>query len=74
MNMTDMSGSDFLDLLGERTPLVAENVPVVFHTALKKVPPSKAAGFIEKTGHIDKFLESVYQFIQKEEEPVHYLN
>jgi two-component system response regulator AtoC len=65
MRMEDMSGLEFLEVLEERRPEIIENVPVVFLTAMDKVPPSKAVGFIRKPIDLDKFVVAVHQFIEK---------
>ena len=64
MRMEDMMGSDLLLLLEDKIPEVIKDVPVVFHSAMDEVPPSKAAGFIRKTGNIEKFLEAIHSFIE----------
>lgn len=64
MRMEDMSGPDFLAVLEKNRPEIIENVPVVFLTAMDKVPPSKAVGFIRKPIDIDKFLVAVHRFIE----------
>lgn len=64
MQMEDMSGPNFLVELEKSRPDIIENVPVVFLTAMDKVPFSKAVGFIRKPFNIDKFLETVHRFIE----------
>lgn len=65
MTMPDMSGPEFLLLLEEKLPEILKNVPVVFFTAMDKVPLSKATGFIRKPFVFDNFLETVARFIEK---------
>ena len=64
MLMEDMSGPEFLLKLEEKRPEIIENVPVVFLTAMDKVPASKATGFIRKPFDIDNFLKAVHRFIE----------
>ena len=64
MTMPDMSGPEFLLLLEEKLPEILKNVPVVFFTAMDKVPLSKATGFIRKPFVFDNFLEAVAGFIE----------
>ena len=64
MRMKDMSGPDFLALLEEKKPEIIKNVPIVFLTALEKVPMTKASGFIRKPFKIEDFLISVRHFIE----------
>ena len=64
MNLTDMSGINFLDILEERIPQFLTIVPVVFYSAVDKVPFSKAVGFIRKAGDINEFLKQVHSFIK----------
>ncbi len=65
MRMEDMSGPEFLLALERKRPEIFENVPVVFLTALDKVPASKAVGFIRKPFDIDQFLVAVQGFIER---------
>ena len=64
MRMEDMSGPEFLLVLEEKRPEIFENVPVVFLTAMDKVPASKAVGFIKKPFDMDDFLVAVHRFIE----------
>ncbi|OFZ18143.1 MAG: hypothetical protein A2Z20_06135 [Bdellovibrionales bacterium RBG_16_40_8] len=64
MCMDDMSGPEFLTMLEEKRPDIVNSVPVVFLTAMDKVPASKAVGFIRKPIELNKFLESVRNFIK----------
>lgn len=64
MQMEDMTGPEFLLMLEKNRPDIIESVPVVFVTALKKVPASKATGFIRKPFDNDTFLEAVHRFIE----------
>ena len=64
MRMEDMSGPEFLLVLEEKRPEIIENVPVVFLTAMDKVPASKAVGFIKKPFDMDDFLVAVHRFIE----------
>ncbi len=64
MQMADISGPEFLLMLEKRQPQIVENVPIVFLTAMDKVPLSRAMGFIKKPIDIDSFLASVHRFIE----------
>ena len=64
MRMEDMSGPEFLLVLEKELPAILEDVPVVFHSALDKIPVSKATGSITKPIDMDKFLEAVHHFIE----------
>lgn len=64
MRMEDMSGLEFMLELETRMPQVIESVPIVFLTALEKVPESKAIGFIRKPYNMDSLLVAVRGFIE----------
>lgn len=64
MQMEDMSGPEFLQILDEKRPEIVKNVPVVFLTGMDKAPASKAVGFIRKPFDFDKFLAAVHRFIE----------
>ncbi len=64
MKMENMSGPDFLTALEEKRPDIIENVPIVFLTAMERVPPSKAVGFIRKPFDMVKFVQAVHRFIK----------
>lgn len=64
VQMEDMSGLDFLEILEERFPEIIETVPVVFLTGMETVPKSKAVGFIRKPMDATKFLESIHRYIE----------
>ena len=64
MKMPDMSGPEFLLRLEEKLPKILKTVPIVFLTAMDKVPLSKAVGFIRKPFDFDNFLETVGRFIE----------
>ena len=63
MKMPDMSGPEFLLRLEEKLPKILKTVPIVFLTAMDKVPLSKAVGFIRKPFDFENFLETVGRFI-----------
>lgn len=63
MKMPDMSGPEFLLRLEEKLPKILKTVPIVFLTAMDKVPLSKAVGFIRKPFDFDNFLDTVGRFI-----------
>ena len=64
MKMPDMSGPEFLLRLEEKLPKILKTVPIVFLTAMDKVPLSKAVGFIRKPFDFDNFLKTVGRFIE----------
>jgi CheY-like chemotaxis protein len=65
LNMEGMSGPEFLSTLEEKMPTFVKDVPVVFLTAMDRVPKSKAVGFIRKPfDDIDAFLRATRQFIE----------
>ena len=64
MRMEDMSGPDFLAVLEEKKPEIIKNVPIIFLTAMDKVPLTKVAGFIRKPFNVDEFLKNVHHFIE----------
>jgi two-component system response regulator CpxR len=64
LQMDDMSGADFLDILEERSPEIVRHVPVIFLSGTETPPPSKAVGYIRKFPDIDVFLTAVHQFIK----------
>ncbi len=63
MQMGDMTGIDFLNILEKTRPEIIEIVPVVFLTGMDEVPKSNAVGFIRKPADMDKFLSAVHGFI-----------
>lgn len=65
MQLANMSGVVFLDILEERIPNFLSNVPIVFYSAVDKVPCCKAVGFIRKAGDCDHFLKQVRSFIRQ---------
>jgi len=65
MQMSDMSGPEFLLELENVRPDIFNDVPVVFLSAMDRAPESKAAGFIRKPYEIPKFSEAVHRFIEK---------
>ena len=64
MKMKEMTGADFLKKLEEKSPETITKVPVVFYSALDRMPKSKACGFIRKAGTIDQFLDAVHGFLK----------
>ena len=64
MRMEDMSGLDFLALLEKKKLEIINNVPIIFLTALDKVPLTKASGFIRKPFKIRDFVTLVHHFIE----------
>jgi CheY-like chemotaxis protein len=63
MQMEDMTGLDFLQILEEKKPEIFARVPVVFVSGTEKVPTSKAIGFIRKPYDLEKFLSAVRSFL-----------
>lgn len=66
VRMGDMSGPEFLEVLEKQRPEVIETVPVVFLTAMDKVPKSKAIGFIQKPIDLEKLLATIKHYIELE--------
>ena len=64
MQMEDMSGICFLELLEKWKPNFLSYVPVVFYSAVDSVPLSKAAGFIRKAGDLNQFVKQVHGYIK----------
>ena len=65
MQMGEMNGPEFLELFEQEQPEVFNSVPVVFLSAMNKIPASKAVGFIRKPmASIKTFLEAVDRFIE----------
>jgi CheY-like chemotaxis protein len=64
MQMKDMSGPEFLLALEEQRPDIFNKVPVIFLTAMDKIPKSKAAGFIRKPFEFSVLIEAVHRFIE----------
>jgi CheY-like chemotaxis protein len=62
MQMSDMSGSTFLENLKIRLPDFLSQVPVVFYSASEEAPLGNAIGFIRKAGNISQFLQQVNSF------------
>jgi CheY-like chemotaxis protein len=63
VRMDDMSGPEFLGMLEKKMPEIMNTVPVVFLTAMEKVPEGKVVGFIRKPFDIETFLEAVHRFL-----------
>ena len=64
LQIGDMTGIDFLNLLEEKKPKIIKEVPIVFVTGMYEVPKSKAAGLIKKPTELNNFLELVHQYIE----------
>lgn len=65
VQMEDMSGPDFLNVLEKTFPELLDEIPIVFLTGMDEVPESKTIGFIRKPMvDMDNFLESIHRFIQ----------
>jgi len=63
MQMEDMTGLEFLNVLAEKNPEVLKRVPIVFLSGMNEVPKSRAVGFIRKPVDMDQFLKAVERFI-----------
>lgn len=64
MQMSSMTGAEFLTLLQKKIPQIIEDVPVVFVTGLDEIPNSKAIGFIRKPADREVFIKAVHRFIE----------
>lgn len=64
MQMYDMSGLEFLEILEKQKPEILENVPVVFFTNMDQVPESRASGFIRKNDGIDGLVAGIHRFLE----------
>jgi CheY-like chemotaxis protein len=64
MQMDDMTGLEFLNLLEEEKPEIVHDVPIVFLTGMNEVPKSRAAGLIRKPTELNTFLVSIQQYIE----------
>ena len=64
LKMGKTSGPRFLEELEQEIPEIIERVPVVFLTAMDRIPDSKAVGFIRKPFEMNKFLAAVQGFIE----------
>ena len=63
VQMEDMSGPDFLNLLEKEMPKIINDVPIVFLTGMEVIPSGKIVGFIKKPFDLEMYLEEVYRFI-----------
>jgi CheY-like chemotaxis protein len=63
VNMEDMTGYQFLDIVEIQNFKILQAVPIVFYTGEDEVANTEANGFIRKAGNISQFLESVHNFV-----------
>ena len=63
VNMLDMSGPDFLEILQKEIPEVANLVPVVLLTGLDEPPKTIAKGFIRKALNLNQFIDTVEKYL-----------
>lgn len=64
MRMDDMSGPEFLDLVEREKPEILDSVPVVFLTALDRVPQGRHQGFLRKPIENLQLVETVRYFLR----------
>tara|TARA_B110001454_G_scaffold219136_1_gene250292 strand:- start:27076 stop:27498 length:423 start_codon:yes stop_codon:yes gene_type:complete len=64
MNLTDMTGIDFLKELENENPKIIEKVPVVIFSGTDTVPESKAVGFIHKPYDLEKFIAEIKIYLE----------
>lgn len=69
MNLGDMTGIEFLNILEDKHPEVLQKVPVAFLSGMDEIPESKAIGFIRKPADTDKLLAAIREFIERGEHP-----
>lgn len=63
VQMEYMDGPQFLLKLEELQPSIIKTVPIIFLSAMDKVPETKASGFIRKPMEIDSFLATIRRFM-----------
>lgn len=64
VQMEDMSGMEFLNLLEKKNPEIFASVPVVFLTGMDQIPVANVRGFIRKPFENNNFLKAIYHFIE----------
>lgn len=64
MQMEDMTGLQFLDLLAEKKQKIFNTVPIVFLTGVDEVPQTNAVGFIRKPADMNELIKAVHGFIK----------
>lgn len=64
MQLGDLSGLEFLEILEQQNPEVSKNVPVIFLTGMDQVPKSRAKGFLRKPVENTKLLKTVNSFLE----------
>jgi CheY-like chemotaxis protein len=62
--MEEMSGPEFLFKLEKLRPDILNKVPVVFLSAMDRIPETRAVGFIRKPFDLENLLTSVRGFIE----------
>ena len=63
MCMEGMSGPEFLVALEQERPKTFAAVPVVYLTAMQRVPEGKHSGFLRKGTDNSQFVEAVHHFL-----------
>jgi len=63
LNLSDMSGLDFLKQLEVERPEIVRKVPVVIFSGADTVPKSKAVGFIHKPCDLKKFVLDIKTYL-----------
>ncbi len=63
MNLGDMTGIEFMNILEDKMPAILNKVPIAFLSGMNEIPGSKAIGFIRKPAGTDKLLAAVRDFI-----------
>jgi CheY-like chemotaxis protein len=66
MQLGDMTGNQFLELLEKQQPEMLTEVPVVFLTGTDKsdIPAGRASGYIKKATGVVTLIESVHHFLR----------
>ena len=63
MCMEGMSGPEFLAALEQENPTTFAAVPVVYLTAMQRVPEGKHSGFLRKGTDNSQFVEAIHHFL-----------
>jgi CheY-like chemotaxis protein len=65
MNLDDMSGLEFLEMLAKKHPDLTRGLPVVFVSGMDCVPHDRCIGFVRKPIlDLNKFLEEIQKLIE----------
>jgi CheY-like chemotaxis protein len=65
IQMENMSGSEFLEVLAKQRPDIDQTKSVVFCSATNSPPKVACAGFLRKDGNMTTFLDSVRNLLLK---------